>query len=81
VRLQDPECRRGLLPSRESKEPHDAAVGQATHNGQLAEVLVEGDQHAVLCVGARQDLLVRGARVVRSHPRYVDPLVAELVDG
>src|SRR5262249_53881703 len=54
---------RTLLPCADVDEPHDAAMRQVSSNRQFAEVLIDRDEHTLLSMPLRQNLLV--PRVVR----------------
>lgn len=54
---------RALLARGETDESNNAGVGQATHDGQLAKVLIQGNQHAIFLECLCKDFLI--TRVTR----------------
>ncbi len=61
----------GLTPGTEPDEPHDARVGEAAHDRELPEILIQRDENAVFTIRAFEDRDI--ARVGRqvSDPLHV----------
>jgi hypothetical protein len=74
VTLQNGEEGRRLLPHRPPAEAHDPDVRAPVGYGQLAKILIEGDEDAPLLKGESED---RGGRSLR--PPIVD--VPSIVPG
>jgi hypothetical protein len=64
---------RGLLSRAEIHQAQDPTMGQATYNGKLTEVLVEGDEYALLALGYGQDLQIARVTFPVTAPDDVVP--------
>lgn len=70
-----------LSPRRVGDVAHDASMSPSPHDGDLAEVLVERDQHPLLRKGNREDLRVARILVPIAGPDHLMTQGAELVAG
>lgn len=70
---QDEETDTGLLARGQIHEADNAAVGLPLPDGQLAEILVQRDQHATFLMGAGQDGVVAGVAFPIARPIRIMP--------